>query len=126
MRRRRASRDMVNKMSFGKSFADQPVKLSRLPSFRAEHFPYSGPYPWLDRDDALEQIAEKLKTGEIDEEQAPQCRFWRENGYIIIPGLFQNSLLDEFGARLKAPFDPRESIWSLNPRARPIRIPAAF
>src|SRR5277367_6007618 len=95
MRRRRASRDMVNKMSFGKSFADQPVKLSRLPSFRAEHFPYSGPYPWLDRDDALEQIAEKLKTGEIDEEQARQCRFWRENGYVIIPGLFENSLLDE-------------------------------
>jgi hypothetical protein len=37
----------------GRLFADQAVRLSQVPAFRAEHFPYAGPYPWLDRPDAL-------------------------------------------------------------------------
>ena len=50
--------------------AEQSVKLSKLPSFRAEHFPYSGPYPWLDQVDALEAVEAKLAAGEITVEQA--------------------------------------------------------
>ena len=77
------------------SFADQPVKVSKLPSFRAEHFPYSGPYPWLDLPDAAERIEQKLQAGEITREEAGQCRYWNANGYIILERLFTESVLDE-------------------------------
>jgi hypothetical protein len=75
-------------------FADKRVKVSRLPSFRAEHFPYSGPYPWLDRPDALEQIDNKLRDGAITEEEARQCRYWADNGYIIVEKLIEDRVLD--------------------------------
>ena len=59
----------------GRYFADQAVKLSDVPAFRAEHFPYAGPYPWLDRADALERIEEKLQRGELTaEESVPDRR----------------------------------------------------
>ena len=76
------------------SFADQPVKVSRLPAFRAEHFPYSGPYPWLDCDDALERIAEKTQRNEISAAEADICRYWVKHGYIIIEKLFDSDTLD--------------------------------
>ncbi|MFN7998152.1 MAG: phytanoyl-CoA dioxygenase family protein [Bryobacteraceae bacterium] len=76
-------------------FADEPLNVSKLPSFRAEHFPYSGPYPWLDRPDACERIDEKLRQGLIDRDQADQCRYWSANGYIILPRLFDPAVLDE-------------------------------
>jgi hypothetical protein len=76
-------------------FAEQPVNLAKLPAFRAEHFPYSGPYPWLDRPDASERIEQKLEAGEISAEEARQCRFWTENGYIIVNGLFPHGILDD-------------------------------
>jgi Phytanoyl-CoA dioxygenase (PhyH) len=78
----------------GKLFADQPVKISRIPSFRAENFPYSGPYPWLDRDDAPEQIDQKLQRGEISLAEAEQCRFWSANGYVILKNLIAHPTLD--------------------------------
>ena len=81
-----------------RSFATEPVNLSRLSSFRAESFPYSGPYPWLDRPDALERIAAKLQTGEITEEQARQCRFWNANGYIVIKDLVEHHIEEEESA----------------------------
>jgi hypothetical protein len=74
--------------------ADQSVSLSTLPSFRAEHFPYSGPYPWLDQPEALEAVESKLTAGQITPEQSEQCRSWSQNGYIIIPKLFDNATLD--------------------------------
>jgi ectoine hydroxylase-related dioxygenase (phytanoyl-CoA dioxygenase family) len=77
------------------SFAERPVKLSGLPSFRAEHFPYSGPYPWLDRDDAAEQIAIRLERGEITAKDAALCRFWAANGYVILENLIEDAVLDE-------------------------------
>lgn len=76
------------------SFADQPVKLSRIPSFRAEHFPEAGPYPWLDGDDALERIAARLERGEITAGDAEICRYWVENGYVILENLFDFATLD--------------------------------
>ena len=76
-------------------FADQPVNVLTIPSFRAEHFPYSGPYPWLDRPDALERIDAKLRAGEINEEEAGQCRSWAANGYVIIKNLIDEPTLDE-------------------------------
>lgn len=57
-------------------FAEKPVNVSRLRAFRAEYFPYAGPYPWLDRPDAFQRIDEKLERGEITPEEAEQCRYW--------------------------------------------------
>jgi hypothetical protein len=85
------------------SFADQPVNVSRLPSFRAEHFPYSGPYPWLDRGDAMQQIDSRLKRNEITEYEAELCRCWSANGYVILKNLIDDQILDEvWGAYEKA------------------------
>ena len=75
-------------------FAEQPVKISKLPAFRAEHFPYAGPYPWLDRSDALERIEAKLHAQEITPDQAQQCRHWVSDGYIIIEKLFDQETLN--------------------------------
>jgi hypothetical protein len=77
------------------SFADRPVKASSLPSFRAEHFPYSGPYPWLDRDDAAEQISIRLERRQITATEAALCRFWAANGYVILENLIECAVLDE-------------------------------
>ena len=82
-------------MARGRLFADQPVNVLTIPSFRAEHFPYSGPYPWLDRPDALERIDAKLRAGEINEEEAGQCRSWAANGYVIVKNLIDAPLLDD-------------------------------
>lgn len=75
-------------------FAEQPLDLSKVPSFRAEHFPYSGPYPWLDRLDALERIEEKQRSGELTVGEADQCRFWHTNGYVILSKLIDDATLD--------------------------------
>jgi hypothetical protein len=75
-------------------FADQPVNFSKLPSFRAEHFPYAGPYPWLDLSDAMERIEVKLRAATVSEQQAAQCRYWSANGYIVIERLFTDDILD--------------------------------
>ena len=61
-------------------FAEQPVKFSKLPAFRAEHFPYSGPYPWLDQPNAPARIEQKLRAGEITDQEAEQCRLWHSEG----------------------------------------------
>ena len=76
-------------------FAEQAVKFSKLPAFRAEHFPYAGPFPWLDLPNASERIDEKLRDGEITAEEGEQCRYWSERGYIILEGLIADSVLDD-------------------------------
>jgi len=68
--------------------ADLPLNFSRLPAYRAEYFPDSGPKPWLDRDNWSQQI-ETLPA-----EQAALCRHWAETGYVILPKLIPDSLLD--------------------------------
>jgi hypothetical protein len=68
---------------------------SKLPSFRAEHFPYSGPYPWLDQPDGPQRVDARLANGEINLEEANQCRHWAEHGYIILEQLIEESALDE-------------------------------
>src|SRR5690349_9215563 len=77
------------------SFAEQPVRVSKLPSFRAEHFPYAGPYPWLDRDDAEAEIARRTESAAITKAEAERCRYWANNGYVILPSLFDDATLDE-------------------------------
>ncbi len=76
-------------------FAEKPLKLSKLPSYRAEHFPSAGPYPWLDLPDAEEQIEGRLSRQEISEEQAALCRYWCAHGYVILPKAISDDLLNE-------------------------------
>lgn len=75
-------------------FAEKRLKLADLPSFRAEHFPYSGPYPWLDQPDANERIDARLARGELTASQAEQCRKWTADGYLILPRLIEPEILD--------------------------------
>ncbi|MES1258881.1 MAG: phytanoyl-CoA dioxygenase family protein [Acidobacteriota bacterium] len=97
------------------NFADQPLSTSRLPAFRAEHFPYSGPHPWLDRPDALERIDDKVSRGQLTAEEAALCRHWSEQGYVILPNLIEepvlNAVWDSYehaisAARIKLPPEP--------------------
>jgi hypothetical protein len=82
-------------MASRRLFADQAVNILKIPSFRAEHFPYSGPYPWLDRPDASERIEQKLQAGELTPEEAKQCRNWAANGYIILNNLVEDETLHD-------------------------------
>ena len=79
-------------------FADEPINIAKLPSFRAEHLPVSGPFPWLDRSDALKRIDQKLLQAEINNEEAEQCRHWVAGGYIVLKNLLEEKLLDEVWA----------------------------
>src|SRR5579871_1067289 len=82
-------------MVLRRMFAERPLNIARLPSFRAEHFPDSGPYPWLDERDASERIDRKLSAGELTPEEASQCRYWTENGYIILKRLIDAPVLED-------------------------------
>jgi ectoine hydroxylase-related dioxygenase (phytanoyl-CoA dioxygenase family) len=75
-------------------FAEKPVKTSRLPSFRAEHFPYSGPYPWLDQPNAFEEVDSRLHRNELSAADAELCRYWSTNGYVILRNLIDDQILD--------------------------------
>jgi hypothetical protein len=70
------------------------VDLDGIREFRGDKFPSGPPTAWLDRPDAQTEIDAKLKAGEIDETQAQACRFWIENGYLIVPGLIDDATLD--------------------------------
>ena len=68
---------------------------SALPAYRAEHFPYSGPYPWLDYSNFEERVGARLTAGEIDAEQAAKCLYWARRGYIVLERLISPEILDE-------------------------------
>jgi hypothetical protein len=77
------------------SFADVPVEVERLPYFRREKFPASGPIPWLDRPNAEERIAKRLAEGEISAADAALCQAWCRDGFVHLPGFFTAEFLDE-------------------------------
>jgi len=79
-------------------FADVKIDATKMSSFRFEQFPYEGPYPWLDQPDALEQISEKVKSGRISEADAALCKYWIENGYIILKNAINAQTLDDVWA----------------------------
>jgi hypothetical protein len=86
-------------------FAEMPIDLSKVGEFRGEQFPESGPVPWLDRPDALEVIDRKLKSGEISEADAELCFQWTTDGYIAVPKLIDQELLDEVWTAYEAAID---------------------
>ena len=104
-------------------FAEVPVDVSKLSSLRAEHFPYSGPYPWLDQPDALEQIEARVHDGRLTFDQAEQCRFWVKNGYMIVPKLIDDSTLDLVWEAYEKAVATVSFLWRRNPPAKAIPIP---
>ncbi|HLY18160.1 MAG TPA: phytanoyl-CoA dioxygenase family protein [Bryobacteraceae bacterium] len=80
--------DSILRVLSGPRIAELPVDFSRLPAYRAEYFPDSGPRPWLDRDDWSRRL------DGLPANQAALCRQWAESGYVILPKLIPESLLD--------------------------------
>jgi hypothetical protein len=102
-------------MALRNSIGERPVSTSRLPAFRAEHFPDSGPFPWLDCEDAIARISVRLEKGEISAAEADLCRYWVANGYVVLKNLFDDETLDAVWAgyeeairsgRIKLPPEP--------------------
>jgi hypothetical protein len=83
------------RLRFDPVLPEEPVSLGPIDVYRVENFPATGPIPWLDRADAEEAIARAEVTGQISEDQGVLCRFWRDYGYVILPGFFPAELLDE-------------------------------
>ncbi len=80
--------DSILRLLAGRPIADIPVDYARLPAYRAEYFPDSGPKPWLDRDDWSDRL-QALSHAEAD-----VCREWVASGCAILPGLIPHALLD--------------------------------
>ena len=74
-------------MRLGSSFADAPLNTFRLPSFRAEHFPYSGPYPWLDLPDAEEARAGTAADNDPYRKIGAFCQILKHPGLLHWLGL---------------------------------------
>jgi hypothetical protein len=83
-------------------FAEQSVDLGAVPTFRAEHFPYAGPHPWLDRPEWESLLAQKQSRGEISDADAELCRHWAQHGYIILKGCVEPAVLDTAWAAYEA------------------------
>jgi hypothetical protein len=78
----------------GQFFGEKPVEVEALGELHPHKFPYAGPYPWLDRDDWAERIAERSRSGELSAADAALCESWARHGYVIIKGCFPAETLD--------------------------------
>ena len=93
--RRFKARKLVRSYSQVDSFAEEAVDLRKVRLFRRESFPDAGPAPWLDRPDAEERIAQRLDAGELSAADAALCRAWCRDGFVILPGFFDDAFLDQ-------------------------------
>src|ERR1700678_4288208 len=74
--------------------ADRPVDFIKITEFRGDAFPESGPACWLDRPNALLEVERRHRAGELTGSQADICANWIFDGYVIMPGLIDQDLLD--------------------------------
>jgi hypothetical protein len=81
-------------MTYEPLILDPPVDIRGIRIFRAENFPDSPQLPWLDRADWRERLDGKVCNGELNAQQAALCTHWAEHGYVIIPKMFGDDLLD--------------------------------
>ncbi|MCC0175999.1 phytanoyl-CoA dioxygenase family protein [Waterburya agarophytonicola K14] len=70
------------------------VDIQNISVFRRENFPQNEPTPWLDRPDAAELVKKLVANKTLSPEEGELCYKWSENGYVIIPGLFDRATLD--------------------------------
>lgn len=73
---------------------DVPVDLTTMTVFRAEHFPTAGPYPWLDGPAPDLLVDNALRDQTITPWEARLGRYWARNGYVVVPGLLEENLVD--------------------------------
>lgn len=79
---------MRNMRRFNRYYdAPRPLDFHQFGEFRAEKFPATEPQCWLDREGAAAEIERRVASGKISEVEAEACRFWADNGYLILPGL---------------------------------------
>lgn len=71
------------------------VAINEIRTFRAENFPVAENKPWLDCEDWPEQIERRLEIGQLTVQQAAWCRKWASDGYLVIPKMFCDQLLDD-------------------------------
>lgn len=85
----------INKLRFRRRYlAPAPVDFAGFGELRNEAFPRVAPSCWLDRPDAAQEIDRRLKKGRLTTVQADACRFWIQNGFLILPGLIEGHMLD--------------------------------
>ncbi len=82
--------------------AEKPVDFNGMGELRGERFPKVEADCWLDRPDADQEIADRLRAGRITEAQASACSFWAANGYLVVPGLVDPELIDRTWAAYEA------------------------
>lgn len=70
------------------------VDIRDIRVFRAENFPISQQVPWLDRPDWREQVTVLHQKGELTDAQAALCTQWAEHGYVIVPRMFSEDVLN--------------------------------
>lgn len=100
--RRFKNRPLLNAWAKRPCFAEEPLDLEALRLFRREHFPPSGPLPWLDRDDALEAIDRRLRSGEITDLEASLCRKWHRDGFVHLAGFLAPDFVDGIWQQVEA------------------------
>lgn len=81
-------------MKFSPVTPSPAVDIRDIQVFRTDNFPPSNQLPWLDRPNWRAQVESLLQRGEITAEQAELCRHWAENGYVIMPKMFSDAVLD--------------------------------
>lgn len=85
----------VDRLRFRRFYkAPVSVDLHALGEMRNDAFPTGAPDCWLDRPNAASEIDTRLREGRITSAQAEACRFWIENGYLVLSGLIDDATLD--------------------------------
>ncbi|MEO5961666.1 MAG: phytanoyl-CoA dioxygenase family protein, partial [Opitutaceae bacterium] len=100
----------------GKFFGERAVDVQTLDAFRAEKFPYAGPYPWLDRPDWPQALAGKAARREISPADAKLGEKWARDGYIVLEGCIAPAALDRVWAEYEAA--ARNGVIHLEPALR--------
>ena len=77
---------------------------------RAEDYPTTADIPWLDRPDAMEQIAARQAAGEIDGRQAGLLRKWVRDGYVSLSGVLDQPTVDEINADVAAVIEANQHL----------------
>lgn len=103
---------LFNKL-FGQSAASKPAAQAAGPLLTRNdpnakfHSRFGG--LWVDRLDAEQVLAEKLKTDPNVAEQEALIRAFMQNGFVILPGAVSHEQIDRYRAELQAQIDSGNS-----------------
>lgn len=77
------------------ALAEVPLDIQSLEKVCNKCMPQGGPFPWLDRPNALSFIAERHKSGEILQKDVDLAQKWIQDGYVILENVFDSKVLDD-------------------------------